>query len=33
MKSQADVKVEASQGMEMKASAQLNIKGSVVNIN
>jgi uncharacterized protein involved in type VI secretion and phage assembly len=33
IKSQADVKVEASQGMELKASAQLNIKGSVVNIN
>ena len=33
MKSQADVKVEASQGMELKASSQLNIKGSVVNIN
>jgi uncharacterized protein involved in type VI secretion and phage assembly len=33
MKSQAGVKVEASQGMELKAGSQLNIKGSVVNIN
>jgi len=33
MKSQAGVQVEASQGMELKAGSQLNIKGSVVNIN
>ena len=33
MKSQAGVKVEASQGMELTAGSQLNIKGSVVNIN
>ena len=33
MKSQAGVKVEASQDMELKAGSQLNIKGSVVNIN
>lgn len=33
MRSQAGVQVEASQGMELKAGSQLNIKGSVVNIN
>jgi uncharacterized protein involved in type VI secretion and phage assembly len=33
MQSQAGVQVEASQGMELKAGSQLNIKGSVVNIN
>lgn len=31
--SQAGVKVEAAQTMELKSSAQLNIQGSVVNIN
>lgn len=31
--SQAGVKVEATQTMELKSSAQLNIQGSVVNIN
>lgn len=31
--SQAGVKVEAAQMMELKSSAQLNIQGSVVNIN
>ncbi len=33
IKSQAAVKVEASQAMDLKAGSQLNIKGSVVNIN
>lgn len=31
--SQAEVKVEASQNMDLKASSQLNIKGGMVNIN
>lgn len=31
--SQAEVKIEASQNMDLKAGPQLNIKGSMVNIN
>lgn len=31
--SQAAVKIEASQGMDLKATGQLNIKGATVNIN
>lgn len=31
--SQAEIKVEASQNMDLKAGPQLNIKGNVVNIN
>jgi phage baseplate assembly protein V len=31
--SQAAVKIEASQGMDLKAASQLNIKGAAVNIN
>lgn len=33
IKSQAEVKIEASQNMDLKAGPQLNIKGSTVNIN
>lgn len=31
--STAEVKIEASQNMDLKSSAQLNVKGSMVNIN
>jgi phage baseplate assembly protein V len=31
--SQAAVKIEASQNMDLKANAQLNVKGQIVNIN
>ena len=31
--SQAAVKIEAAQSMDLKASAQLNVKGQVININ
>ena len=30
---QAEVKIEASQNMDLKSDAQLNVKGSMVNIN
>lgn len=33
IKSQAEVKIEASQNMDLKSGPQLNIKGSTVNIN
>jgi Uncharacterized protein conserved in bacteria len=33
IKSQAGVKIEASQNMDLQAGSQLNIKGSMVNIN
>lgn len=33
IKSQAEVTIEASQNLDLKANSQLNIKGSVVNIN
>jgi uncharacterized protein (DUF2345 family) len=33
IKSQAEVKIEASQKMNLKAGPQLNIKGQTVNIN
>ena len=31
--SQAEIKIEASQNMDVKAGPQLNIKGNMVNIN
>jgi uncharacterized protein (DUF2345 family) len=31
--SQAAVKIQASQNMDLKAGAQLNVKGQIVNIN
>ena len=33
IKSSADVKIEAGAGMDVKATAQMNVKGATVNIN